>query len=57
MLKINELEKEGRIFVLRPTIPPVSRLERKYDTLMQFYEHGYESMEERYDKLCAYLEK
>ena len=57
MLKINELEKEGRIFVLRPTIPPVSRLERKYDALMQFYEHGYESMEERYDKLCAYLEK
>lgn len=57
MLKINELEKAEKIFVLRPTIPPVSRLERKYDTLMQFYEHGYESMEERYDKLCAYLEK
>ena len=57
MLKINELEKAEKIFVLRPTIPTVSRLERKYDTLMQFYEHGYESMEERYDKLCAYLEK
>lgn len=55
MLKINELEREGKIFVLRPTIPPVSRLERKYDALMQFYEHGYESMEERYDELCGYL--
>ena len=57
MGKINELEKRGEIFVLRPTIPPVSRLERKYDALMQFYEHGYESMEARYDELCAYLEK
>ena len=57
MLKINELEKRGEIFVLRPIIPPVSRLERKYDILMQFYEHGYESMEKRYDELCAYLEK
>lgn len=57
MLKINELEKRGEIFVLRPIIPPVSRLERKYDILMQFYEHGYESMEKRYDVLCAYLEK
>ena len=57
MDKINELEKREEIFVLRPIIPPVSRLERKYDTLMQFYEHGYESMEKRYDELCAYLEK
>ncbi len=57
MDKINELEKREEIFVLRPMIPPVSRLERKYDTLMQFYEHGYESMEKRYDELCAYLEK
>lgn len=55
MRKINELEREGKVFVLRPTIPPVSRLERKYDALMQFYEHGYESMEERYDELCGYL--
>lgn len=56
MLKINKLEAEGKIFVLRPIIPPVSRLEKRYEALMQFYEHGYESMEERYDELCAYLE-
>ena len=57
VLKVNELEKRGEIFVLRPTIPPVSRLEKRYDILMQFYEHGYESMEKRYDELCRYLEK
>ncbi len=56
MRRIRKLEEEGRIFVLRPTIPPVSRLEKRYDVLMQFYEHGYASMEDRYDELCAYLE-
>ncbi|MCI8560756.1 MAG: patatin family protein [Dorea sp.] len=57
MLKVKELEEEGKIFVLRPMIPPISRLEKRYEALMQFYEHGYELMEDRYDELCAYLQK
>lgn len=56
MIKVREMEAKGRIFVLRPTIPTVSRLERDYDMLMNFYEHGYESMEEKYVELCRYLE-
>lgn len=53
---VEKLEKEGRIYVLRPLIPTVSRLERDYDTLMNFYEHGYSLMKRDYDRLMKYLE-
>ncbi len=56
MARIKRMEEEGEIFVLRPETEPVSRLERNYDTLMRFYEHGYELMEKQYDALCRYLE-
>ena len=56
MLMVNKMEAEGKIYVIRPTEPTVSRLERNYDTLMRFYEHGYETMEDEYDKLRRYLE-
>lgn len=51
------LEREGKIFVLRPLIPTVSRLEKSYDVLMNFYEHGYCLMKREYDRLMEYLEK
>ena len=54
---LDQLEKRGEIFLLRPQIKPVSRLERNQETLHAFYEHGYEYMKERYDDLTAYLEK
>lgn len=54
---VEKLEKEGRIFVLRPLIPTVSRLEKNYDTLMNFYEHGYCLMRREYDRLMEYLEQ
>lgn len=56
MMQIRQLEDKGKIFVLRPEMEPVSRLERNYDTLMRFYEHGYELMEKQYDALRSYLE-
>lgn len=56
MVMVRKMEAEGKIFVIRPTAPTVSRLERNYDTLMNFYEHGYEMMESEYDKLRRYLE-
>ncbi len=55
MMQVKKLEAEGKIFVLRPTIPTVSRLERNYDSLMHFYKHGYKSMKAQYDDLCRYL--
>ena len=54
---IEKLEKEGKIFVLRPLIPTVSRLEKDYDMLMNFYEHGYCLMKREYGRLMEYLEK
>ena len=54
---IEKLEKEGKIFVLRPEMKPVSRLEKDYDKLMAFYDHGYELMKRELSRLEAYLEK
>ena len=53
---VEKLEKEGKIFVLRPLIPPVSRLEKDYDILMNFYDHGYCLMRREYNRLMEYLE-
>ena len=57
MNHIDQMEKRGEIFVLRPRIKPVSRLERNKESLHAFYEHGYRYMERRMDDLLAYLEK
>ncbi len=57
MNRLEELEREGRIFVLRPEVKPVSRLERNREQLMGFYEHGCRLMEQNYEKLMEYLEK
>ena len=51
------LEKEGKIFVLRPEMKPVSRLEKYYEKLMAFYDHGYEMMKRELPRLKAYQEK
>ena len=53
---VEKLEKEGKIFVLRPLIPTVSRLEKDYDMLMNFYDHGYCLMRREYNRLREYLE-
>ena len=57
MKLLEQLESEGKIFVLRPLIPTVSRLEKDYDALLHFYEHGYRLMRKEYDELMRFLEK
>ena len=54
---LDQLEKQGKIFVIRPQVKPVSRLERNTETLHAFYEHGYKLMERKFDDLMEYLEK
>lgn len=57
MRLVEEMEEEGKIFVLRPLIPTVSRLEKNYDTLMEFYQHGYQLMKKEIGNLKEYLDR
>lgn len=54
---LDQLEKRGEIFILRPQVKPVSSLERNKETLHAFYEHGYKYTERKFDDLMEYLEK
>ena len=54
---LDQLEKKGKVFVIRPQVKPVSRLERNTETLHAFYEHGYKLMERKLDALMEYLGK
>lgn len=54
---IEYLEEKGRIFVMRPSVSAVSKLETNTDVLEEFYQHGYDSMKERYEELLEYLDR
>lgn len=52
---INQLERLGKIYVMRPTIPVVSRFERRVEKLMEFYQHGYNDGKNEYKQIIEYL--
>ena len=52
---IERLEKEGRIFVIRPQVPVIKSTERDPDVLRSFYEHGYAYGQEVFPKMLKYL--
>lgn len=55
--EIDELEAEGRIFVIRPEFPvTVSRVERDLRKLEALYEEGRRVASGQLSKLCSYLE-
>ena len=55
---IENLEKEGKIFVIRPQRPSgVARIEHDKAKMEALYEEGYEEARERYDALMTYLER
>ena len=54
---LDVLERKGEIFVIRPHVKPVSRLERNREALYAFYEHGYHYMERQLEALEEYLEE
>lgn len=54
---IEKWELQGRVFVIRPQIPPVSRVEQDYQVLSDFYQHGYDRMKEQYDSMMEFLEE
>lgn len=55
MERIEKWEEEGKIFVVRPEIATVSRLESKPEVLENFYRHGYEKMKEQFAQLQDFL--
>ena len=57
MSYIEKWEKEGKVFVIRPEIPPVSRIERDNDKLQEFYQHGYDIMKEEFERMRYFLER
>ena len=52
---IEKWEAAGKLFVIRPEMQPVSRLEKNISRLQAFYEHGREVMRGQYDDLMKYL--
>ena len=55
---IEEEEKEGKIFVIRPQEDLViSRLEKDESKLRDLYDEGYNETKARYDELMEYLNK
>lgn len=54
---VERLEEEEKIFVIRPLVPTVSRLERDETELTAFYQHGYNLMKRQREALQKYLEK
>lgn len=53
---IEKWELEGKVFVIRPQIPPVSRVEQDYEVLTNFYQHGYDRMKRQYEEMVRFLE-
>lgn len=53
---IDKLEEEGSIFVIRPEVRVVSRVETNHEKLTAFYEHGWEIMKRDMDKMMDYLQ-
>lgn len=55
--RILQLEDEGKIFVIRPIVKPINRLEDDRKIMEEFYDHGYSVMKERYQELLEYLNR
>ncbi len=54
--KIDELERNGKIFVFRPKEQvKVGRIEKDKERLMSLYKQGYDDAKENYEKLKEYL--
>lgn len=55
METIERLEKEGKIYVLRPSIDVPSKMDTTREHLQYFYEHGYYVMDKEFDQMREFL--
>jgi predicted patatin/cPLA2 family phospholipase len=54
--ELARLEKEGRVFVIRPTLAGIHHFESDRAKTEEFYRHGYETMQEQFQALATFLE-
>jgi len=54
---LNKLEKEGKAFVVRPSLQMIRHFEADNNKLMAFYNYGYELMKEHYQDYIDFMEK
>lgn len=53
-----QLEKEGKVFIIRPSKPvTISRVEKNITKLQALYEEGYNDAKERYQDMLKFLEQ
>lgn len=54
---IEKWEREGKVFVIRPQVPVVSRTETNQENLTAFYQHGYDEMKAQFEKMMEFMHK
>ena len=54
---LNEMEKRGEAFVIRPTKVKLTNNESNPEVLKEYYREGYADAEARYDELMEYLNR
>jgi predicted patatin/cPLA2 family phospholipase len=53
---LDKLVADGTAYVIRPAIDSISKFERDRDKQDEFYQHGYDLMESKWDELKAFFE-
>ncbi len=53
---VEQLERENRVYVIRPEQKPVGNKETNPDKLMEFYKHGYQMAKGKFTEIQAFLE-
>lgn len=53
---VAQLERENKVYVIRPEQKPVGNKEDDPDKLLSFYEHGYQTAKEKFTEIQAFLE-
>ncbi len=53
--ELRRLEEQGKVFVIRPTLDEIDRMEEDYNKKLEYYNHGYETMKEQLAPLKKYL--
>lgn len=52
---VEQLEKEGKVYIIRPELPSIGNRETNINKLMEFYKHGYQTARDRFDEIKTFL--